>query len=223
MEKEVSPEVCSFRLSGKFPDTPARAPCQDRGRPARSVPVDSVPPVEEAAINTLANSAPRRLCRSRDHRLIAGVASGVAAHFGISTAAVRTVFVLLIGVSQLGLLLYAAFWMALPPDRPTVRLLPHAMLRLIGGGSLIAVAITGGGMLAAAFVIGAGVIIAKLLMGAVCRMRAERLGRIREQQRARRAVLVHDEVLQTLALVQRNCEDAEAVQRLIAAQERSLR
>ncbi|WP_327369376.1 PspC domain-containing protein [Streptomyces sp. NBC_01217] len=51
----------------------------------------------------------------------------------------------------------------------------------------------------------------------------ERLMRIRAQERAEVAAHVHDSVLHTLTLIQRNAEDAGEVRRLARAQERELR
>lgn len=51
----------------------------------------------------------------------------------------------------------------------------------------------------------------------------ERRARIREQERAEIAAHVHDSVLQTLTLIQRNAGDAGQVQRLARAEERRLR
>ena len=51
----------------------------------------------------------------------------------------------------------------------------------------------------------------------------ERAARIREQERAEIAAHVHDSVLHTLALIQRNVEDPREVTRLARAQERELR
>ncbi|GGX04583.1 ATP-binding protein [Streptomyces chryseus] len=51
----------------------------------------------------------------------------------------------------------------------------------------------------------------------------ERLMRIRAQERAEVAAHVHDSVLHTLTLIQRNAEDASEVRRLARAQERELR
>ncbi|MEU3963333.1 PspC domain-containing protein [Streptomyces buecherae] len=51
----------------------------------------------------------------------------------------------------------------------------------------------------------------------------ERLMRIRAQERAEVAAHVHDSVLHTLTLIQRNAEDAREVTRLARAQERELR
>lgn len=52
---------------------------------------------------------------------------------------------------------------------------------------------------------------------------AERNARIREQERAEVAAHVHDSVLHTLTLIQRNVDDPRAVTRLARAQERELR
>jgi signal transduction histidine kinase len=52
---------------------------------------------------------------------------------------------------------------------------------------------------------------------------AERAARIREQERAEIAAHVHDSVLHTLTLIQRNVEDPREVAKLARAQERELR
>lgn len=52
---------------------------------------------------------------------------------------------------------------------------------------------------------------------------AERQERIRSQERAEVAAHIHDSVLQTLALIQRNAGDARAVSSLARSQERELR
>jgi signal transduction histidine kinase len=52
---------------------------------------------------------------------------------------------------------------------------------------------------------------------------SERGERIRSQERAELAARVHDSVLQTLTLIQRNAEDPKAVHRYARRQERNLR
>jgi signal transduction histidine kinase len=54
-------------------------------------------------------------------------------------------------------------------------------------------------------------------------LRAEREARIRETERAEVAAMIHDQVLHTLALIQRNAGDVKSVLRLARGQERTLR
>jgi len=66
-------------------------------------------------------------------------------------------------------------------------------------------------------------VLTPLLLRIFGQLREERVARIREQERAELAALVHDQVLHTLALIQRNAADVTSVQRLARGQERSLR
>lgn len=267
-----------------------------------------------------AAAQPPRLYRARYHRMVAGVASGIAAHTGIPVTRVRVAFVLLLGLSGFGLLLYAAFWAVLPPEptsanaeppkREIGQILPFVaiglgvvltqvllfgslgvagtagwlvaiiavgagiiwhqsdperrrqwsetlpqvpwlgavvdesdrrafLLRFIGGGVLVAVGIIGvvavyaprgdfgavlnGVIFALVGLAGVAVVAAPVLWRTYNQLRTEREGRIREQERAEVAAMVHDQVLHTLALIQRNAGDVKVVQRLARGQERSLR
>lgn len=62
---------------------------------------------------------PPKLQRDPDNRMIAGVASGLAAHLGIPVTWVRLIFVLLMALSGIGLVLYAALWVMVPTARLT--------------------------------------------------------------------------------------------------------
>lgn len=248
--------------------------------------------------------------------MVAGVASGIAAHLAIPVNRVRIAFVVLLSLSGLGLLLYAAFWAVVPvrpdvaeppPRRDLMQMLPFVaiglgvmiiqimlfgstgvagtagwlvaivavgagviwhqsaparraqwtdslpwlgavveesdrrafLLRFIGGGLLVAVGIIGvlavyspqesldavlnGIIFALVGLAGVTVVAAPVLWRTFNQLRAEREGRIREQERAELAAMVHDQVLHTLALIQRNAGDVKAVQRLARGQERSLR
>ncbi|ATO18032.1 ATP-binding protein [Micromonospora sp. WMMA2032] len=260
---------------------------------------------------------PPRLYRATEHRLAAGVAAGIADHLGIPVLRVRMAFMVLLGLSGLGLLLYAAFWAvvpprpgdtAAPPRRDLTQLLPFVaiglgvlllqvfafnsvgaagtagwlvaiiavgagviwhqsgperrrqwgdsavpwlgavveesdrrafVLRFIGGGVLVAVGIIGvaavyspaqnfdavlnGVIFALVGLAGVGVVTGPVLWRTWNQLRSEREGRIREQERAELAAMVHDQVLHTLALIQRNAGDVKTVQRLARGQERSLR
>ena len=114
------------------------------------------------------------------------------------------------------------------------------LFRFIGGGVLVAVGIIGvvaryssvGGGLTSIFygiifalvgLLGVGVVAAPLLWRTFSQLRTEREARIREQERAELAAMIHDQVLHTLALIQRNSTDIKEVQRLARGQERSLR
>ncbi|GFJ89707.1 histidine kinase [Phytohabitans rumicis] len=252
---------------------------------------------------------------------MAGVASGIARHLGIPALRVRIAFVVLLPLSGLGLLLYAAFWAVLPLQARTadvgqrrnfMHLLPFIaiglglilvqtlafgfgalgvtglagwlvaiiavgagiiwhesdperrrqwsetlprvpwlgavvdesdrrafLLRFIGGGVLVAVGIIGvvavyspaenfgavinGILFALVGLAGVAVVAGPVLWRTYNQLRAEREGRIREQERAELAAMVHDQVLHTLALIQRNAADVKSVQRLARGQERSLR
>ncbi|MHB0870058.1 MAG: PspC domain-containing protein [Chloroflexota bacterium] len=60
----------------------------------------------------------RRLYRSRDHRMIAGVCGGIAEYFDIDPTVVRLIWVLLTLITGLvpGVLLYFIFWAVIPPE-----------------------------------------------------------------------------------------------------------
>lgn len=112
------------------------------------------------------------------------------------------------------------------------------VLRLVGGGALVVVGIVGtvavvsgsdlaamvNGLLFAGLALaGVGLALAPLLWRVFGQLRAEREARIREQERAEVAAMIHDQVLHTLALIQRRAGDAKTVQQLARAQERTLR
>ncbi len=261
----------------------------------------------------------RRLYRDPGNRLVAGVASGIAAHLGVRTFVVRIAFVALLPFSGLGALLYAVFWAVVPTPPGTVpakrdkrQMLPYFalaigvllvqqmaglgggsggaigwliamvaigagiiwhladpvrrrrwteavpnapwlgavvdetgrrsyLLRIVGGGACVIVGVIGialvlgpnsgvgftvllGGLLYALVALaGVALVIAPLLWRTFGQLRAERVGRIREQERAEIAAMVHDQVLHTLALIQRKAGDAKEVVRLARGQERTLR
>jgi len=57
------------------------------------------------------------LVRRTEHRRVAGVATGVAAHTGISLARVRSVFGVAAFLGGLGLVLYGVLWFLMPDER----------------------------------------------------------------------------------------------------------
>ncbi|GAA0926587.1 PspC domain-containing protein [Nonomuraea longicatena] len=75
----------------------------------------------------------------------------------------------------------------------------------------------------AVIVVGLVVIATPLLAGLWKELQLERRERIRQEERAEMAAMVHDSVLHTLTLIQRVAHDPREVSRLARAQERDLR
>ncbi len=256
----------------------------------------------------------RRLYRSPDSRVVAGVAQGLSDHLGVPAIFFRVAFVLMAISGGAGIVAYAAFWVLVPqgvapaaerrPNEPTgarstvpllavgavlvglliltagTRFAPiggvgvpvmilavgvallwrvaddsqrarwrttagfgdgatgsrGAWLRVAGGlglmlAGVIALLASRGGLQAAVDGLAGGlVLLAGLalvagpwLLRATRELRDERRERIRAQEREEIAAHVHDSVLQTLTLIQRNADDPRAVLRLARAEERSLR
>ena len=59
---------------------------------------------------------PRRLYRSSDGRVLAGVARGLADHLGIDVLFVRIAFIVLTAASGAGVVAYALFWVFAPQN-----------------------------------------------------------------------------------------------------------
>jgi signal transduction histidine kinase len=91
----------------------------------------------------------------------------------------------------------------------------------VGGASIAAVA--NGLLFALLALAGVGVVAAPMLWRMLVVLRAEREARIRERERAEFAAMVHDQVLHTLALIQRSVTTGSTAHRLARAQERTLR
>ncbi|MGA8257999.1 MAG: ATP-binding protein, partial [Nocardioides sp.] len=72
-------------------------------------------------------------------------------------------------------------------------------------------------------VLGIGVVVGPWVWRIASELTDERAERVRTQERADVAAHLHDSVLQTLALIQKNADDSAAVGRLARAQERDLR
>jgi signal transduction histidine kinase len=125
-------------------------------------------------------------------------------------------------------------WRQLDTDRPLD--LPGGRWALVGGAVLagggVVLLLATTGQLAAArngfaatLVILTGVVLvtAPVWRRLLDSRAVERTARIRSEERAAVAAHLHDSVLQTLALIQRNAGDPQAVSRLARSQERELR
>jgi phage shock protein PspC (stress-responsive transcriptional regulator) len=115
------------------------------------------------------------------------------------------------------------------------------LMRFVGGGGLIVfgtiglaavyapvgvggvAAVLNGMLFAMLALTGLGLVTAPVLWRMFGAFREEREARIREQERAEFAAMVHDQVLHTLALIQRSAAAGSTVYRLARAQERTLR
>ncbi|GAJ85981.1 putative two-component histidine kinase [Nocardia brasiliensis NBRC 14402] len=82
------------------------------------------------------------------------------------------------------------------------------------GSALVAVAVT---------LVGAALLTVPLWLRMMRALNAERAARIRNEEREEIASHLHDSVLQTLALIQRQADDPQEVARLARSQERELR
>jgi signal transduction histidine kinase len=242
----------------------------------------------------------RRLRRSADGRLIAGVCRGLAGHLGLDPIIVRLAFVLLMVAGGIGVPAYAVFWLLVPLDskqlaghrRPWAQLAAYSVLTfglsmltwgatlatwavwpVVAGGigvgilwqqadverrqrwvktttvslrglwlrSILGAVLVVAGIVAylaekvhpgqaglallvsGVVLTGLAVVAAPWLLSLWRNLQTERSERIRSQERAEMAAHLHDSVLHTLTLIQRNANDPREVQRLSRAQERDLR
>ncbi|MEU0572329.1 PspC domain-containing protein [Nonomuraea sp. NPDC005983] len=94
---------------------------------------------------------------------------------------------------------------------------------LVGQGELDLGQVSQGLMFTVVVVVGLVVIAAPWLAGLWKELQLERRERIRQEERAEVAAMVHDSVLHTLTLIQRVAHDPREVARLARAQERDLR
>ncbi len=98
-------------------DPPAQEPRSEQDPPAQ----DSGPEQEPGASDDGAQAKARTLCRSSTDKVMAGVAGGLGAYFGIDAVIVRIAFIVLTFMGGAGPFLYLIGWLALPrEDSPSV-------------------------------------------------------------------------------------------------------
>lgn len=135
----------------------------------------------------------------------------------------------------------AVLWRQSDPERVAVtggrNTTARTVFRLLVGGALtvaaglwlvlsrrdIALSTTAPIVAVVAVAVGLAVVFAPWLARLVRALQSERAERIREQERAEVAAHLHDSVLQSLALIQRQAADPAAVAGIARAQERQLR
>lgn len=176
-----------------------------------------------------------------DDRLVGGVSAAVAREIGLHSLWVRLSFVLLLCIGGWGGVVYLGCWLLLPtvPSDPCQRTPKGSspLLRRLGFSLLIAAAVIGFASIAPLWA-GIGIDGVLILVGAssiavalsapwwlrLARERdSERQARVRSDERAEVAAHLHDSVLQTLSLIQRNADDPQTMVTLARRQERELR
>lgn len=106
----------------------------ERDTEATAKPADETVPEEPAAepepagdpdaeptvvIAPSAPSAPRRLVRSRDDRVVAGVCGGLGEYLGVDAVLIRIAALILVFAGGAGIVLYAIGWIAMPDGEAT--------------------------------------------------------------------------------------------------------
>jgi phage shock protein PspC (stress-responsive transcriptional regulator) len=99
---------------------------------------------------------PRRLFRSKDDRVIAGVCGGLASYLNVDPVLVRVVTVVLVAFGGVGLLLYLAAWLLVPAEgtgtaertgAQRAAIIAGAVALVIAGGALVPDGLGWGGFL----------------------------------------------------------------------------
>lgn len=108
----VSGETNPLQYDGRVTDQPLE--------PEESVPRPEPQPEPETEIGTerttAPGSAPRRLRRSRDDSVIAGVCGGLGEYLGVDPVLIRIAAIILIFAGGVGALLYVIGWIAIPEE-----------------------------------------------------------------------------------------------------------
>lgn len=84
-------------------------------------PEDFMDQEDDQEYTGMVTSRKRRLYRSPDSRVIAGVCGGLGAYFKMDPVWVRIIFVLLLFVNGIGLLAYLILWVAVPKAKTTTQ------------------------------------------------------------------------------------------------------
>ncbi|HMJ34058.1 MAG TPA: PspC domain-containing protein [Baekduia sp.] len=137
------------------PDSPDAPEPQDRRpddeAPTEQAPRTDVPPAGEAPTTAAPAAGPRRLLRSRDDRVIAGVCSGIARYFNIDPLIVRIAAVALAFVGGAGVIAYVAAYFLVPVDDGTGHPVDQGPSRLATVLGAIAIVLAGIALLDGSF------------------------------------------------------------------------
>lgn len=86
---------------------------------------------------------PRRLVRTHEDRMIAGVASGLADRTDVPLGLIRLAFIVLAFAGGIGIALYLAGWLLIPDEDSDDPLASTVIRRIDGGASWIGIALVG--------------------------------------------------------------------------------
>src|SRR5262245_21036654 len=111
--RDLPPEEPGGEPGGGGPGEPA--PQTPEGEPTRELPPAAEQPTQEQP-SPAAAPGPRRLTRSRDDRLVAGVCGGLGKYFGIDPVIFRVASVALVFLGGVGALLYLAAILLVPSE-----------------------------------------------------------------------------------------------------------
>lgn len=134
---------------------------RDAGATTESLPPPPPPPPP----------GPKRLLRSKDDRVIAGVAGGLGKYFDIDPVIIRIAAVVTIFFGGLGVLAYLLAAILVPADdgagNPAPGSRGHAAVRILGVAALILIGIIGFGILVAGALFATGVGYGLVVVGTV--------------------------------------------------------
>src|SRR5215207_11436499 len=111
--EQAAPEATTSRGAATMSERPPEAPPGDQAPPPPPPPIEPRP---AAAAPGPAPGMVRRLTRRTDNKMLAGVASGIAAYLGIEPWIVRIGFVILVPFGGFGALAYLIAWLLVPVE-----------------------------------------------------------------------------------------------------------
>lgn len=133
-EPETQPGIPA---GSEDPTTESGAGSEDPTTPHAAGGRSSGPSGGDTPTGGAAPPAPRRLYKSRDDRVIAGVCGGLAEYFGIDPVIVRVIAVALVFAGGAGLLAYVAAWLLVPEHGADPSKRPGRVATIAGAVALV--------------------------------------------------------------------------------------
>src|SRR5215204_3326012 len=115
--EQAAPRTSHHRTrSSHMSERPPEAPPGEQAPPPPPPPLPPIEPPRPAAAAGPAPGTVRRLTRRTDNKMLAGVASGIAAYLGIEPWIVRIGFVILVPFGGFGAIAYLIAWLLVPVE-----------------------------------------------------------------------------------------------------------